>query len=136
MKKVLAIEWMKASYSDIIVLKKISDDDFITQMTSFHSQQSIEKSLKALLEFHSKPVPKKHDELMLKDLVAKYISIENENILEDLNTLYIDSRYPGDLGLLPNGKPTLKEAKEFYDFANNIFNEVCDLLEITINDLI
>ena len=33
---------------------------------------------------------------------------------------YIDSRYPGELGLLPDGKPSLEEAKGFYEFAKNI----------------
>ena len=49
----LALEWLKASYSDIVVLEKIVSDDFITQMISFHTQQSVEKSLKALLVFNS-----------------------------------------------------------------------------------
>ena len=131
----LALEWMKASYSDILVLEKIVNDDFITHMTSFHSQQSVEKSLKALLVFNSQAVPKKHDVLMLKDRVQMYIEIDNEDILEDLNALYIDSRYPGDMGLLPDGKPTQVEAKEFCIFAKQIFDEVCELLAITIEDI-
>ena len=28
--------------------------------------------------------------------------------------VYIDSRYPGDLGLMPNGKPSLEEAEMYY----------------------
>ncbi|MCD6172184.1 MAG: HEPN domain-containing protein [Sulfurimonas sp.] len=72
---------------------------------------------------------------MLKDKVEKYIHIDNEDLLEDLNALYIDSRYPGDMGLLPSGKPTQQEAKEFYDFAKQIFNEVGELLDVTIEDI-
>ena len=136
MKQELALEWLKASYSDILVLEKIVNDDLITHMTSFHSQQSVEKSLKALLEYHSLKVPRKHDVLMLKDLVCNFIDIQDEDILEDLNTLYIDSRYPGDIGLLPNGKPTLQDAQEFYAFANEIFSRVCKLLNVKKEDLI
>lgn len=136
MKQELALEWLKASYSDMLVLEKIVNDDLITHMTSFHSQQSVEKSLKALLEYHSLKVPRKHDVLMLKDLVCNFIDIQDEDILEDLNTLYIDSRYPGDIGLLPNGKPTLQDAQEFYAFANEIFSSVCKLLNVKKEDLI
>jgi len=135
MNKKLALEWLKASYSDILVLEKIVSDDFITHMTSFHSQQSVEKSLKALLEYHSENVPKKHDVLMLKDKVEEYLQIDNEDILEDLNALYIESRYPGDMGLLPSGKPTHDEAEEFYKFARQIFDEVCEVVNITINEI-
>jgi len=130
MKNKLAIEWLKASYSDIVVLDKIVNEEFVTHMTAFHSQQSVEKSLKAILEFYGDNVPKKHDVLMLKDLVNKYINIENEDILEDLNSLYIDSRYPSSFGLLPNGKPTLDDAKEFYNFAIDIFDNTCNMLKI------
>ncbi len=130
----LALAWLKASYGDILVLEKIKDDELITHMTSFHAQQSIEKSLKALLEYHSQKVPKKHDVLMLKDRVEKYLAIDNEDMLEDLNTLYIDSQYPGDMGLLPSGKPTLKEAQKFTLFANQIFQEVSSLLNIKLEE--
>ncbi len=75
-------------------------------------------------------MPKKHDVQMLKDLVNPYIDEIDEDILEDLNNLYIDSRYPGSFGLLPNGKPTLEDARRFYEFAIDIFDRVCGLLEI------
>ena len=39
------------------------------------------------------------------------------DLLTLLDQLYIDARYPGELGLLPNGKPTAEEAKEFYSLA-------------------
>ena len=35
--------------------------------------------------------------------------------------LYIESHYPGDFGLMPNGKPSVEEAKEFYEFAKTIY---------------
>jgi len=34
------------------------------------------------------------------------------------------------MGLLPHGKPTLEDAQEFYDFAVDIFNQVCNILNI------
>jgi HEPN domain-containing protein len=46
------------------------------------------------------------------------------DLLTDLDALYIDARYPGDLGLLPDGKPTLENAHDFYDIAGKIFNLV------------
>ena len=40
MNQTLALEWLKAAYSDIVVLEKIKDDDFITNITSLHAQQA------------------------------------------------------------------------------------------------
>ena len=48
--------------------------------------------------------------------------------------LVIEGRYPGDFGLLPDGKPTLFEAKEFYSFAKNIYGKVKAFLENGSND--
>jgi len=53
-----------------------------------------------------------------------------------MDSLYIDSRYPGEMGLLPYGNPTLEDAKEFYDFALYIFNKVCSILEMNKDDLV
>jgi energy-converting hydrogenase A subunit M len=34
------------------------------------------------------------------------------------------------MGLLPYGKPTIEDAKEFYEFAKDVFDRVCETLEI------
>ena len=33
----------------------------------------------------------------------------NTDILAELDTMYIESRYPGEMGLMPHGKPNLSE---------------------------
>lgn len=131
----MSFEWLKAAYCDIAVMDSIVDHEFLTHMTAFHAQQCIEKSLKAILEHHGMNVPKKHDILVLKEITQNYISIDDDEILDDINDLYIESRYPGDLGLLPCGKPTLKDAKEFYEFAQDIFHQVCTLLNIDLEEI-
>jgi len=136
MKIKIALEWLKSSYSDLVLIGEIIDNDFLTHMVAFHSQQSLEKTFKAILEFNNQKVPKKHDLLLLKDKTEEFIEIYEEDILEDLNELYIDSRYTGELGLLPSGKPSLEKAKEFYKFAQSIFDKVCDTLNIDKSELI
>ena len=42
--------------------------------------------------------------------------------------LYIDARYPGEFGLLPHGKPSLKETMEFHDLAIEIFTTTKKIL--------
>jgi len=135
MKIVLAVEWLKASYSDLAVVEEIIDNSFLTHMVAFHCHQCVEKSLKALLEFYNSDVPKKHDLLLLQNLTSQYVTSEYTDTLEDLNELYIDSRYPGDMGLLPYGKPKIEDAKEFYSVARGIFMQVCTLLNISIDEI-
>jgi len=96
-------------------------------LIAFHSQQAIEKSLKALLESKGQEIPKIHSLHRLFDL-CKEIDVNDENIVTTLDSLYIESRYPGDLGLLPYGKPTLDDASGFYEFARQIYLEIDEIL--------
>lgn len=70
-------------------------------------------------------MPKIHKLVTLYAKVETFIKIELDfSILKTLDALYIDARYPGDLGLLPDGKPTIEEAENFYNFAIEVFNIV------------
>jgi HEPN domain-containing protein len=128
MNKIIAKEWLKAANDDLVLISNIIDNESLTHLVAFHCQQAIEKSFKSVLEYNTNNVPKRHDLLMLKDLVFDQIEVENEDMLEALNSLYTESRYPGDLGLLPEGKPTIKDAEAFYDFAKNIYAQANELL--------
>ncbi len=127
-----AKEWLKSAYSDLRSIHYIINDAFLTHMVAFHSQQAIEKALKAILENEENRIPKVHK---LQNLISRVsIDIEfDESIIEILDELYIESRYPGDFGLLPQGKPSLENANSFYSYAKSIFDEVCN---VTIDDLI
>ena len=35
----------------------------------------------------------------------------------------VETRYPGEFGMLPDGKPTLEEAKQLFSFAEYIFQQ-------------
>ena len=65
-----------------------------------------------------------HDLIRLQ-LYAEIPLTEEELILLGLiNEVYIDSRYPGDLGLLPNGKPTKNEIITFIELCEIIFQKL------------
>ncbi len=130
MSLILAKEWLKSSHIDLESVKYIIEVEYLTSIVAFHSQQSIEKSLKALLSYNQLDVPKIHSLTKLFKICEDDIENENFDLISILDSLYIESRYPGDMGLLPHGRPTLKDAGEFYGFALNIFQEVCKKLDI------
>jgi len=47
--KKISEEWLRAAKDDLRVVEKISPDEHLTNMVAFHSQQCIEKSLKAII---------------------------------------------------------------------------------------
>jgi HEPN domain-containing protein len=128
-------EWLKAANDDLLTIHEIMNNAFLTHIVAFHAQQCIEKAFKAILEEHEIDTPKIHSLIKLSKLLP--ISIQNIDaiMLERLDELYIESRYPGDMGLLPYGKPTPKDAKEFYSVADGIFMQVCTLLDISIDEI-
>jgi HEPN domain-containing protein len=60
--------------------------------------------------------------ITLSKRVERILEIEiDEDLIDQLNDLYIESRYPTDIGFLPDGKPSLERAKMFYKYANETF---------------
>jgi HEPN domain-containing protein len=107
------------------VVESLLQSKLATGAASFHAQQCVEKSLKAVLKEYRKTVPKIHDLDKLFSEIKSYIDIDfDEIIVNKLNTLYIESRYPGAFGFLPNGKPALHDVDQFYVFAKGIYEKV------------
>ena len=99
-------------------------------MVAFHSQQAVEKDLKGIIEEFEIGFVKIHNLERLLGIVRKQISFEVDlNIIKRLDEVYTSTRYPGDLGLLPTGKPTIQDAKELFDFADGFYRIVKELLE-------
>ena len=116
-------EWFKSAGSDLLLIRKVYTDGDLTHLSAFHSQQAIEKSFKAVIEEFELGFIKTHSLETLYNVVKDKIQIDLDiDILISLDQLYIDSRYPGEMGLLPNGKPSIAELMEFLSFAQKIFD--------------
>ncbi len=114
-------------------MELIVQDPALAHIAAFHAQQAVEKSLKALLEYEGKEVPKIHQIARLQALVDKNLQLDIDTVYL-LDSLYIEARYPGDLGLLPFGKPTLADAKRFMEFAQKTYKDVCKILGLEPDD--
>jgi HEPN domain-containing protein len=122
MKKITK-DWLDSADCDLELIGEISSQVNLTHLSAFHAQQSIEKSYKAIIEEFDLGFVKTHSLEMLNSRIGDKISVDiNIDLLILLDQLYIDARYPGEMGLLPNGKPTVSEAQEFYDLGVLIFN--------------
>jgi HEPN domain-containing protein len=110
-------------------MARIASDEYLTHMVAFHSQRCIEKSLKAVVEEYELGPIRIHNLGRLFEIVRPKVIFDADVVLiEKLDKLYIDARYPGELGLLPNGKPTRADARQFYEFATSIYEQVKRML--------
>lgn len=125
----LAEAWISSALADLKSIAYIIDDEFLTHVVAFHAHQCVEKCFKAMLELQTGKVPRVHSTLKLYGMIKDGLEIEiDTDILTDFDALYVDTRYPGDFGLLPDGKPSLTDAREFYDIAQNIFSTISGMI--------
>jgi len=123
-------EWIAFSKIDLDSALKLMEEPRLSQNSAFHCQQAIEKAFKAVIEDNDRKVPRTHDLRTLLGNIKTYgISIEiEEDVLDEINAVYIETRYPSDLGLIPNGIPGVETIAIFYAFAESIYKQVSKLL--------
>jgi HEPN domain-containing protein len=117
-------DWLTIAEDDLIAAKTLAHADRLTNLVSFHCQQCLEKCFKAMIEEQDKPSIKSHDLLRLQLYANIELSRSETTLLGIINEVYIDARYPGDLGLLPNGKPTISETEAFIQFCDTILHRL------------
>lgn len=118
-------QWLRAAEDDLRVVARIASDDYLTHMVAFHSQQCIEKCCKAIIEEYDLGHIRVHNLGRLFEIVGPKVRLDADVVLiEKMDKLYIDARYPGELGLLPDGKPTRADAQGFYDCAKSVYGQV------------
>ena len=115
-------DWILLADKDLYASELlIKDEHPLANIVAFHCQQTIEKYLKAFLIENDIPLIKTHDLIALNGMVKgiKELGID-ENKLILINEVYVEARYPGELGLIPDGLPTKEQAIEFINIAKEI----------------
>lgn len=124
--------WIALSEEDLKASSELSEFADLPKAILFHCQQSVEKILKAVLEEYDLRVPKIHniEELyrLMPDAIKETLNISPEH-LSSLSDIYLDTRYPSDLGLLPTGLPTKEDAEEIFQIASDIVQKIKKNLE-------
>ena len=128
--KLITEEWLSRAKDDLDVAKEIIELEHLTNMVAFHAQQAMEKILKAVVEEFEIRFVRTHNLEMLVGTIKSEVDLDLDmDFIKRLDEVYISARYPSDLGLLPSGKPSIQDAKELYEFAENIHGEVKRLLQ-------
>ncbi len=124
-------EWLSFALVDLNAIIKLSEDELLLKPAAFHCQQCIEKSFKAIIEQIENKIPRTHDLIRLYGIINE-LGIDfkiDEDILSEISDVYIETRYPSDLGLLPTGNPTKEIIREFINTVTQIFNNCKHYLE-------
>jgi HEPN domain-containing protein len=112
--------WLKISAEDLQSAEVLIERKLF-RPACYHAQQSVEKSLKALLIDHDIDTPRTHNLLDLNNAVKK---LGYATALTDEDAVYLSSiyraRYPSDAGLLPLGEPIAQDAERALKIAQEI----------------
>lgn len=136
--------WLEKSLSDLRSSKKLSKDDNDTLDTAaYHTQQCVEKALKAYLVFKKQHVPRTHDLEKLLELCAQH-EISFKKLLSDALDLLpyaTYSRYPDDRFFIDREEilGAIKKAARILNFVLKNIDDVSDVnltifLEISVEE--
>ena len=127
--KTITREWLDRAKDDLDTIEKILDEAHLTNVVAFHAQQAVEKSFKAVIEEFQFGFVKTHKLEFLLGIVRKQLPfVIDLPLIKRLDEVYIEARYPSDLGLLPYGKPTRENAGTLYEFAEEIYDKIIAFL--------
>lgn len=117
----LAENWIAYAYADLRAAEKLVGDFELTGIATFHCQQCVEKSLKAMLALHASQIPRIHDLVTLHKRVSEVETLPvNVSELLQLNDAYIDVRYPNDPTASARTTPSERKTEEFVMLATKI----------------
>ncbi len=119
----LANEWLESGKKHLEVAEILYRHDHYTDIVGLELQQSIERTLKAVLAYNNLPVTRTHDLATLLEAVKNEVDFDNDIKVQcELATDYFqDNRYPvrGN-SFLPSGK----EIKKVLETAASIYKKV------------
>jgi HEPN domain-containing protein len=126
--------WYHFADKDILAASELLHRNDLTNIVAFLCQQAVEKYFKAFMVANDMPIIKIHDLVKLNGIIKGIKDFGfDKNTLELLSKLYTDDRYPGSIGLLPNGEPSQEQARELYHFAKEVETKIKDEIDRMFN---
>ena len=127
-KRRIVQQWLRKAEIDLDAAENLLSEDRLSFYPScFHSQQSVEKFLKAFLAWHQVQFPKTHNLGELLDLMSTIDTALAEDLKDAtrLNPYGVEVRYPSDIP-----EPTYDQAKEALHLATSIRDAIQKALSV------
>lgn len=128
--KKLTKEWIEKAEKDFLVAEReIRSDSPVYDAICFHSQQCVEKYLKAVLQEKEVFIEKTHDLGVLGEQVKKFLSTVGDVMekLERLSEYAVEIRYPGI-------DATKEEAEESFSTCCEVRKMIREYLGLEVED--
>ncbi len=126
-------KWLIKANNDLKVAENemaLPKENMVTDAICFHSQQAVEKYLKAFLIFKGEDFKKSHNLEYLLEICAQLEKDFSQIDLGNLSFYAVEVRYPDDFYI-----PTENEAQECLNIARNVKDFVLKKLNIKDDDI-
>ena len=126
-------KWLIKAHNDLKVAEneiELTPEDMVTDAICFHSQQAVEKYLKAYLVFKKIDFDKTHNLEFLLELCIEKDEDFSQIDVEGLSFFAVEARYPDDFYI-----PTEEEARECLEKARKVKDFVFTKLDIKDTDV-
>jgi len=121
-------QWLMKANEDLLVIEKLTENEIIAASSvCFHSQQAVEKFLKAFLIANEVDLNKTHNIEFLLSECADIDKDFSEIDPGELSDFGVDARYPGDM-YIPDKNETLKYKKLAFKIKELVENKIDKLL--------
>jgi HEPN domain-containing protein len=126
--------WLIKAFEDYMSIKTLLDSplmEYTTSIICFHSQQMVEKLLKAFLTYHNIQFPRTH---LLETLRQICLELDEEfrNLnFKNLSIYAVEVRYPDEFYI-----PSIEEANECMEIALQIKDFILNKLNITEDEIL
>jgi HEPN domain-containing protein len=132
--KAYALEWLTFAKKNLNTAILLSDVNHYTDIIGVEIQQSLEKLLQAVAANENIKIPKEHDLVKIYLIIeSSFIELEEDEVvlLKIATNYYKEDRYPN-----PNySLPTREEIQEVLEFTKNLFEEICNSLNIKLSEV-
>jgi HEPN domain-containing protein len=125
-----ADRWLAFAREDFRMAQLALRESIFNQ-ACFHSQQCVEKALKAVITHRQDIAPPRTHAVadLLQLLPVEWLPHLRAQLIEKMDDFYIPTRYPDALpGALPDSLPGQTEATEAVTLAQQVLNEVGAIL--------
>lgn len=126
--------WLIKAFEDYISIKILLDSpqmEYTTSIICFHSQQMVEKLIKAFLTYHNIQFPRTHLLETLRQLCLELDEEFQKLNFKNLSIYAVEVRYPDEFDI-----PSIEEANKCVEIALQIKDFILSKLNITEEEVL
>ena len=134
MNETAAKEWLQKAWHHFSSAKLLYEADHYLDIIAVELHYSIEMILKSFLANENKKILRTHELFEIYELINTKIKFDESEIklLAIATDYHIEEAYPSSDHQLP----LKEEVKEVLDFTKALFNKVCKILKLNLDDIV